>query len=213
MSFGPFVPGSRSTVGGPAWLPVGLPWPTCRLCGQALTLFVQVRLDAVPRIRPGSQLSVFVCRTHDDVPSIVGVELDRPLPPDAWAQTAGHVHVRLDPPEVELVEVPSPSAGLRPASLVPVPATEVVTEAGPLRARFFVGEPGFKIGGVPAWLQGRESYPCFCGSRMRLVLQVPEGQMFATDEREILLFLGNGLYVFACEAQCSPLGVWPIVQG
>jgi hypothetical protein len=85
------------------------------------------------------------------------------------------------------------------------------------------GLQGFKVGGQPTWTQAPELYSCCCGAEMRFVCQVPldwpfpkkaeaSAQPDSFSQDDYCLFLGNETYLFACEAQCDPRAVHPVVQ-
>ena len=71
----------------------------------------------------------------------------------------------------------------------------------------------FKIGGFPSWLQDPEFRRCCCGANMRFICQIPAHYEFPItdaaprqfdwwDVRSYRLFLGNQIYIFACEQRC-----------
>jgi hypothetical protein len=81
----------------------------------------------------------------------------------------------------------------------------------------------FKIGGQPMWVQGPAIHTCQCGSPMGFLCQVPENYPFpkapnapvqpdCISDSEYGFLLGNEIYIFACEAQCSPFAVYPVAQ-
>lgn len=85
------------------------------------------------------------------------------------------------------------------------------------------GRPGFKIGGHPSWAQDTELHTCCCGAEMRFLCQIPEDFPFrkrpeapsqpdSFSANDYALFLGNSIYLFACESQCSQWALIPVCQ-
>src|SRR6185503_9030224 len=90
-------------------------------------------------------------------------------------------------------------------------------------SHFLVGSGGVKVGGTPSWVQQPEVHVCCCGSRMAFIGQVPLDHPFPKlpdapeqpdtfSAEDYCLFLGNETYLFACERQCHPGAVWPVLQ-
>jgi hypothetical protein len=211
-----------SSIGGVVRLPGDSEWPLCKMCGDRLVLFFQVMLAKHPRsgFRPGSLLQVFACRTHDDIAGTIysdykrfdAVTQSEQLPDDYWSVSDGHYLVRLLPPNAGAV-----ASDLEPR-LIPRGLRLQQVEDD-------VSSPliGLKLYGEPSWQQDPQSHRCSCGGGMKLLLQVPEGFGFdktigapeqpnSFSHRQYCLFLGNELYLQACENQCHPQALLPVLQ-
>jgi hypothetical protein len=209
--------GTRNSVGGYPWLPIAADWPACGQCGRRLVLFLQfeMRSDFGLPFLVGSQLLVFMCPMHNDIPELYA---DNQLPQEYWNHGGDHFALYLVRPGTgQPFREEEPH--LRSFPLRFEPSVDEVDVVGSLR----VGSQGFKIGGVPSWVQGAEWHTCSCGSRMEFVGQVPEDfpfprrpeapqqpDSFSSDD--YCLFLGNEVYLFACAAQCHQRAVWAVVQ-
>jgi hypothetical protein len=213
---------SRDTIGGHPLLKAGRTWPRCH-CGERMVLFFQLDVHAkygLPFV-DGSHLLAFMCWQHNDAaPSFMG----RGLPRDYWDLAEGaFFRFLLDRPgPSRFADEPEPRLAAR--TLVPSELDDAALDC-----------VEFKIGGKPDWAQRAELHACGCGAPMAFLCQLPEnhefdstpGQppqpgMYMSEElREVLatepfqrwsLFLGNGVYVTACTAQCRPEAVWPVCQ-
>jgi hypothetical protein len=208
---------TRNSIGGYPWLPAGEEWPRCRRCDRRLVLFLQFEIRADFRLPflTGSQVLVFMCPEHNDIPALCA---ENRLPEEYWHRGGGHFALYLARPGTgQATQEEEPH--LRSFTLRFEPSAEEVEAVGSLR----VGSQGLKIGGVPSWAQDAEWHTCCCGSEMGFVGQVPENFPFAKraeapeqpdsfSRDDYCLFLGNEVYLFACTAQCHPQAVWAVVQ-
>jgi hypothetical protein len=205
----------RDSIGGAAVLPAGMKWPHCA-CGQRMVLFFQ--LDVAEEFglpfAPGSHLSIFMCPADNDAPEQFRKHR---LPAQIWKrrrQIDGKKRfyelVLHRPGSREQVHPVEPSLVRRGLRFDRKP--EEVT-----------GAQGFKVGGHPFWVQMPSYHQCACGAEMRFLCQLPENFPFrktreapeqadSFSRNDYCLFLGNCVYLLACEAQCDPLAVHPVVQ-
>lgn len=216
----PAGPDARNTVGGRPVLDVGLSWPSCD-CGERMVLFFQVDVPADLPVFGGDHLLMFQCRKHNDANYPAK---DPQLPDRFWDAPPGgqlrfwqiFVH-RGSTPAAE------PDPYLQPRPLILRRVEERVDEHGD-------GVAGFKLGGVPRWVQEPEHYICRCGADMVQLCQVPADFAFAKrpgqpdqpsephrpdtfTNDEYILFLGNRVYIVACPEHCHPAAAWPALQG
>jgi hypothetical protein len=49
-----------------------------------------------------------------------------------------------------------------------------------------VGVQGFKVGGIPSWIQDPEYYVCSCGGTMRFICQLPGDHGFPKTAQVVL---------------------------
>ncbi len=210
----------RNSLGGQPILHKSQLWPTCKLCGEKMLLFFQfdLRREFETPFIPGSHLLVFACWRHDDIATLYHPS-GRRLPPSFWEQSDGHYRLLLNRPsgteivlERETRIVPHTlSFSKQPEQLE---ATPFGYELGTMEA---------KVGGVPHWLQDPEEYRCCCGAPMRYFCQLPEyfefpkvpgapNQPNGISDNVYILFLGNAVYFLACEQQCSPFAIIPVMQ-
>jgi hypothetical protein len=211
----------RSFVGGVPPLPIGSRWPSCGMCGDDLTHFLDVELpDNSSPFKAGSRLQVFACRGHDDIAGTIysnyeqfrSAALAKRLPDNYWNINDGHYLLRLLPPNSPVICGPKENRlALQNLSLTPIEDSEI----RPVLS--------FKLFGQPSWAQDAEEHVCCCGSPMRLLLQIPDSAGFdmvpgapeqpnSFSRSQYCLFLGNELYLLACTAQCHPLALWPVLQ-
>jgi hypothetical protein len=230
---------ARDSIGGRPVLPAGFDWPACD-CGERMVLFLQFDIlqeFGLP-FAQGSHLSVFMCPVHNDAPEM----FDAPqLPQGFWdrrrmidGQTRFYELLLHRPNSPETVHTPDSvllPQHLRFTRQAEVPDSEDVSlqehSAYP-GVSLSVGEliggiQEFKVGGQPSWAQTPEVHRCCCGAEMRFLCQVPDGYPFpkrpdapaqpdSFSDDDYCLFLGNEVYLFACEAQCDPRAVHPVVQ-
>ena len=214
-------PLGRSTIGGAPVLAPDQAWPKCRLCKERMILFFQFDLKEqfdLP-LKTGSHLLVFMCPVHNDEPTDISGELDRKLPDDYWQKDYGHFAVILNRPlkEERVLE--------QEPCIVPKAIKFGKTQEEDIRwdGRVEVGTEGFKIGGVPAWLETPVSYDCFCGAEMILLCQVPERFAFPrgkagpiqkeTISKDVyLLMSGKQLFIMTCKDQCTPRSLYVVAQ-
>ncbi|MEZ0369768.1 MAG: hypothetical protein ACAI44_11845 [Candidatus Sericytochromatia bacterium] len=219
-------PDSPASLGGSPLLPADQPWPACEHCQTPMTFFLQfpVQAEWKTKLKPGSQLSLFMCLKHSDplMPPLQP-KLKGELPQRFWELKASDREysqflLQLTPPEQALV-AQSARPGLVPRSLRFEPHAEALQPGG----RTKLGEALFKIGGTPSWFQDPEKYTCCCGAAMDFLFQIPKDMEFPKQSEapvqentfsddHYLFFLGNEVYVFACRAQCHPQALWPISQ-
>jgi hypothetical protein len=206
---------SRDTIGGAPFMPEGESAPQCRICNAQMGLFYQldIRAEFELPFQPGSHLLVFMCPTHNEIPSLRAIYDDSPLPDAFWDADDGHFALRLYRPGAlrnggRLDEYIS-SHILRFER-----AKEEIQDFGD----FDVGSYEFKIGGVPGWMNYCLDKNCPCGGKMSFVCQTPDGFGFkktptapeqpnSFSSVEYCLFLGNHVNILACDRQCDPRAV------
>ncbi|MBB5958214.1 hypothetical protein FHS29_004822 [Saccharothrix tamanrassetensis] len=235
----PVDAGSRDTIGGWPILPAGEPWPSC-FCDERMVLFFQFDIPADIPAFGGDHLLVFQCPAHNDVAVLESSAEQLPErfweQPPIWNHPGAFWRILLHRDDTGPTGTPEPY--LQPRRLTLNPGAEELTIWWPERkltddqitdgqatdAAFTEHGTGlreFKIGGVPSWIQGRESYRCACGADLAYVCQLPENTGFdknpgqpeqsdASDSDLYVLFLGNELYILACPAHCNPAAAWPV---
>ncbi len=200
---------SKNSIGGAAWVPEGTQVPVCRCCGAVLQLFVQFdvqRQFALP-FREGSHFVLSLCPKCNEIP-MFDTYAGQQLPARYWEKNVGNHHAALYRPTDAWAPAPGVDL-LRAFDLV-------FTEQAP-------ASESFQIGGEPCWVPEAEHFTCSCGAEMRLLLQIPENHPFPKLESapeqpdsfssdDYCAFLGNEVYVFACEKQCDERAVWITVQ-
>jgi hypothetical protein len=205
-----------------------------------MVLFLQfdVQADFGLPFQTGSHLSVFMCPRHNDAPEMFS---DLQLPAAYWerrlridgtirfyelflhrAGVAAHIQAadeHLLPQQIEF-ELTQEVADNQKIPLLMHPQFPGVS----LSIDETVGGlQGLKVGGQPSWAQGPEVHRCSCGAAMRFLCQIPENWPFpklpkapkqadSFSADDYCLFLGNEVYLFACEAQCDPRAVHVVVQ-
>ena len=204
----------RDTVGGSPFLPPGEAVPRCRICHVAMALFFQldVRADFGLPFKAGSHLLVFMCPTHNEPPSLPAIYNDSPLAPSYWDADKGHFALLLYPP-TELQSNGKLDPFIEPYRLQFKSATEEIQVGD-----FDVGSYDFKVGGVPGWINYKIDKRCTCGGQLSFLCQTPDGFGFKQTDTapeqpdsfsssEYCLFLGNQVYILACDRQCDPRAV------
>ncbi|OAI40852.1 hypothetical protein AYO40_04120 [Planctomycetaceae bacterium SCGC AG-212-D15] len=213
----------RGFVGGKPSLPVDSEWPACRMCRERLVHFLDLELPRSKDLlfKAGSRLQIFACREHDDIAGTIysdykrfaTVTASRGLPKNYWNVTDGHYLIRLLSPSAAVVPAASGEARLALRNL----------ELRQMRDSSADPHQSFKLFGYPFWVQDVEDHLCCCGAPMRLLLQVPDGfgfdmevgapeQANSFSHTQYCLFLGNYVYLLACEQQCHPLAILPVLQ-
>lgn len=198
----------------------GQNWPHCRLCKAQMVFFFQMDISKecdIP-LKPESHLLVFMCPTHNDVPSTMLEPGDNRLPPDYFNQDFGHYRLILNKPsnrEVKLDNEPR----LLATALKHISGDEQIDWDGKVER----GTSGFKLGGVPLWCAEPEFPACACGADMTFICQVPPqfefpkasdapAQPDAVSPLAYSLFLGRSIFLFACRNQCTPFSLYAIAQ-
>jgi hypothetical protein len=205
----------RNTVGGSPFMPPGSSVPRCRLCNARMVLFFQldIRSEFGLPFRDGSHLLVFMCPTHNEPPLLPSIYNDSPLPESYWDAETGHYSLLLFPPS-DLISDGHLDEHIASYSLSFEHAQEEIHNFG----EFDIGSYEFKIGGVPGWMNYSIDKRCTCGGEMTFICQTPDGFGFkqtpAAPEQpdsfsstEYCLFLGNQVYILACNRQCDPRAV------
>jgi len=201
--------GARDSVGGPPILNADQEVPRCKLCEQPMMLFLQLDLRAEFGLgfAADSHLLLFMCAEHNECAQ------GEPL-----AQQE-HYAMLLNKPGGEEV-VAAPDNILQPRALSFTRRDETV-EADEYLKSGEMGLEGFKVGGVPAWLnydQHDTGFPdtcSLCGSPFEFVLQIPDYTDFpkqatapeqpdGSSANDYQWLLGNACYVLACAKQCDP---------
>ena len=212
----------RTFIGGAPLLPANSTWPDCRICGDVLVHFLSVELPEAKSIgfNAGSILQIFACRQHDDIAGTIYSGYNRyqsacastALPSSYWEISDGHYLIRLLQPD-GLVAPASIEKRLAYRALDAIRKED--SKADPLLA--------LKLFGYPNWWQDPEEHVCSCGAKMRLLLQIPDNFGFdmaqdapeqpnSFSAKQYCLFLGNQLYLLACERQCHPMALLPVLQ-
>ena len=214
---------SRNSIGGYPILAETQEWPVCKMCNARQVLFLQLDIlkEFYLPFASGSHLSVFMCPNHNDIPTLYN---DRQvLPANYWDDNEGHYKLILNPPikrewalnlEPHLVYY---SLGFKEAE------ESIISDNLFQGECYEIGSSGWKVGGVPSWIQDPEYPYCACGAEMRFVCQIPEdfgfekapdaeSQPDSFSHDHYCLFLGNEVYIFACVNQCNPLAVIAAVQ-
>jgi hypothetical protein len=205
-------PPPRNSIGGQAWLRKGMKSPWCRACERPMQLFFQAAADSAcdSPFQAGSHLVVFSCPQWNGIPWLGPKETDR-LPRKFWEQSCDHCFLALFRPG-DLVASEEGVSLIEAQELLPKPLER--------RALSF---EGITVGGEPRWIQRPRERRCCCGGSMALVAQVGENCAFrrkadapmqpdSFSMEDYCLFLGNEVYLFACERQCDERAVWPVVQ-
>jgi uncharacterized protein YwqG len=191
-----------SHFGGSPMMKRDEPWPACATCGEPLRLFLQVDLRSLPPGFDASAgpaaglLQLLYCSTDDG-----GCETWRPFSGTHVVRILNEPHHRMPHPAGveafptkaidgwnELVDFPHPEDHRElgvdysydfKARRVTVRCPEIGLEIRDLPIDMGVAElvsnaePGDKLGGWPAWVQGPEYPACpTCGARMGLVFQL-----------------------------------------
>lgn len=205
----------RDSIGGAARLPEGLAWPHCQ-CGERMTLFFQLDISDQFGLdfAAGTHLCVFMCHAHNEAPE----QFERHvLPARFWERRR-----RLDGKQrfYEIVLF-APARGDRTHPVEPnLVQRKLQFDSKPEAVH---GLQGFKVGGCPCWYQAPSYHACPCGAEMRFLCQLPENFPFrkakgappeadSFSQTDYGLFLGNAVYLLACEGRCSPFAVHPVVQ-
>jgi predicted DNA-binding WGR domain protein len=210
----------RATSGGRPIMAEGQKWPTCSGCGENLSLFLQfdIEPDMGLGFIPGSHLLVFNCARCDGMAMIVP---NKKLPKE-WLSP--------DNPQTYRVILNRPAAreAIFPAD--PTVLEQLITfkredeklneameddeddEEDEQTRRFREEEPprgrgGFKVGGIPARIQGWMPPRCNCGAPLGFIFQVPLSGPTgwkSRDRQTLGEFLGLDTFIHGCTKQCSP---------
>lgn len=152
----------RNSSGCDAILPNDSSYPTCRLCGQKQLMFLQfaVPVELGLPIAAESQLSIFMCPEHNEIPSF---ESKAHLEGDYWNGGEGNWAAFLALPG-------KVRTALGPRILEPV---SFEFDEHP-------ANPSYKIavGGKPEWVQEPEQFVCSCGAKMAFVSQISDSYKF-----------------------------------
>lgn len=211
---------SRSTVGGRPIVSGDQSWPHCKLCKQRMVFFFQLDIDKESDLplKPGSHLLVFMCATHNDMPSSLLEPGERNLPKDYWTRDFGHYRIILNKSprnETRLEE----EGLLKPIGVKYISHEEDIEWDGLIER----GTLGFKLGGVAYWEADSEAPICSCGAEMVFTCQVPPRFVFPktpeapvqpdpVQEDGYALFTGRAVYIFACKDQCTPFSMYAVTQ-
>jgi hypothetical protein len=205
----------RDSLGGAAVLPADMKWPRCA-CGQRMVLFFQ--FDVAEKFglpfAPASHLSVFMCPIDNEAPEQFRKHR---LSAQFWKRR------RQIDGKKRFYELVLHKPGTREQVH---PVEPYLVQRGlrfEQKPEEIAGAQGFKVGGHPFWVQGPTYQACACGAEMRFLCQLPENFPFrktpqapeqpdSFSRNDYGLFLGNLVYLLACEAQCNPLAVHPVVQ-
>ncbi len=202
----------RNSLAANAWLPLGTAIPTCKCCESQMQLFVQFDIEqrfGIP-FGAGSHFVLFMCPVCNEIPSFENFSR-RILPSDYWERTEGNHYAALYFSEKADTIVEGDSL-LSPYEL------SFIDDAKGLQPKPHIG-----IGGEPQWVQDEEHFACSCGGKMSFLTQISENFPFpklpsappqpdSFSQDDYCLFLGNEVYVFACENQCNERAIWITVQ-
>ncbi len=176
-----------------------------------LQLDIQEEFD-IP-FQTGSHLLVFMCPTHNDIPDTPVHYGHTVLSEQFWNEDGGHFALILVPPDTSST-ICNSDPFIASKQLVFHAEDEEVTFNQ--SDDFSCGSNDFKIGGVPGWINYAVNDAwCPCGGKMSFVCQIPDGFGFEQTDNapeqpdsfsstEYCLFLGNQVYILACEKQCHP---------
>lgn len=201
----------RNSIAAKAWLPEGMTIPACKCCEAQMQLFVQFDIEQGFRLplSGGSHFVLFMCPRCNEIPSFENFSNSK-LPSDYWAKTEGNHYAALYCPKKAQTIVDGDN-------LLHSYELSLVNETDGLRP------PYIRIGGQPQWIQEEEQFTCSCGAQMRLLTQISANFPFpklpsapsqpdSFSQDDYCLFLGNEVYVFACEDQCNERAIWITVQ-
>lgn len=169
-------------------------------------------------LRSGSHLLVFMCPVHNDLPAVEVDNAEQTLPDQYWQKTFGHYALMLNDPRLEEAFCPVDKI-IAERALRFERAEEEIDWDG----RIERGSAGFKVGGVPRFIDENHIPACACGGEMIFVCQLPAKYGFAKKPRapvqpqavspdEYNLFLGRATCIFACKNQCSPYALYAVSQ-
>lgn len=206
---------TRNTVGGSPLLPPDAQLPHCVQCQTRMTLFFQLDLPEQAGPLAKSHLLVFMCPQHNDVGKYCQ---DGQRPERFWESETGAFSLLLFKPGEELVPHEE-DPYLASHELLLEESEEEVSEYDGIES----GEDEFKLGGVPFRANNQVRAQCGCGSAMSFLCEVPDGHGFqkkpqapeqanSFSAREYCLFLGNIVYLLACDAKCDPRAVTAILD-
>lgn len=195
----------RNSLGGHAFLPVDVAWPTHD--GAPMVLFFQfdVLAEYGLHLAPGSHVLAFMSATMNEIPTFNFIGSGDEVPARFWENQLQHFRVLVFGPEIPLV----PSA--EPDRYLEHHAFDLVAKDELAGAFLFVG-------GEPVWYQGDEQHPGF-----HFIGQLSEDYPFpkqasapaqpsSFSKQAYCLFLGNSVYLFARPAPTDPREVWVVVQ-
>jgi hypothetical protein len=211
---------SRVSIGGSPIVAGDQSWPTCSLCKSKMVFFFQLDVDKdsdLP-LKPGSHLLVFMCPTHNDMPSRLLEPGERNLEPKFWENDFGHYKILLNKSPRNEMRLEGDKI-LKPQLVKYISHEEDIDWDGHMER----GTKGFKLGGVPFWEAESEAPICFCGAEMVFTCQVPSRFLFpkmpdAPEQPDAVastgysLFTGRAIYIFSCKDQCTPHSVYAITQ-
>jgi hypothetical protein len=179
---------SGAKVGGLPWGPVGMGWPVCKTCGEAMQFVAQVLLGAVEGFGGrGEWLLMFFC--------VKGMWTCK-----EWeAGSGGNAAIVVDGEGRAEMAAPAGRTVLPGEGRVELVEVDVRSRSG-VHAGYWEAlrkEPRGvgKVGGQPTWIQGDGTPRCGCGAKMTFVVQLePRG-------KSGLSFYGESSgYGFACAA-------------
>lgn len=205
----------RDTVGGAPFMPVGVSVPRCRICNAPMVLFFQMDIRAEFEIpfKDGSHLLIFMCPTDNEATELASLYNESPLPDQYWQSDQGHYALFLFPPSL------LQNDGRLDEHIASFSVSfERTVEEIHAFDDFDVGSYDFKVGGVPGWMNYSVDKRCTCGGKMAFICQTPDGFGFkktptapeqpdSFSASEYCLFLGNQVYILACDRQCDPRAV------
>jgi hypothetical protein len=210
----------RNSAGGCPVLNGKQKWPHCGLCKAKMILFLQVDIEKKHdlALKPGSHLLVFMCPIHNDAPLELIPPEEAKLPDHYWTKDFGHYKLLLNKNR-EDEHVMDCEEFLKPGKLTFKENEEQIDWDGKVER----GTPGFKLGGVPAWVLPPEIHICSCGAEMIFILQLPQFYNFVKQDKvaqqpdthdpaHYNIFTGKHSFIFACKEQCTPESLYVVSQ-
>lgn len=234
LETGQLQPAARNSIGGGPILPLGMSVPQCTCGQTMLQfLHFDIPTLEQLSFAADCHLSIFMCPVHNEC-SDFGVQQREYPPEywnmrhSAYSPKGNYaypLHFRLSLFHCESSDVTHADSGH--LQHLPLRMQEMIDQAGqawwehdPRAAPEYNSISSlpmvFKIGGLPNWFnEPSRSNTCACGARMRFLCQIPENFAFpktadapsqpdSFSYDDYCLFLGNAIYIFACEARCHP---------
>lgn len=210
----------QSFIGGRPRIPPEDPIPLCKLCRSELAFFFQVKFPN-GHDWAGKSLAVFACVACANEDKLIPAMLSGPL--SRADIPVGFLEEYQD--NFRFLVFPSDAAVMRACD------EKVEFKRLALEPCADLRSPGFKIGGVAAWIQDDEAPSSYAGEiAMSFLLQLPQGYAFKTvsaapaqvelgldgrpipaNRKHYELFLANAIYMFATADPRNPL-VYAITQ-
>ncbi len=199
-----------ASIAGQRVFPKATTAPQCMHCAENLALFFQftVQKHHHSRFKVGSLFLIYACLKHDDLPLEQYSDLDQTVQIGYQDKVHEHYAIMLISPDVE-----QDYFGDEDKLIYHPLYTHQIEEKLQYSDDFtkpFSTHYESKIAGQPAWINDEVDLNCTYGGKLQFLCQFAEGFEFfygqgRTDYTH--LFLGNQIYFFACDQQCSPYAV------